>query len=79
MIETPRLELYALTPLQVARLVAGDVPGAQELAPAYDLTRETFADDAGVLEMRHTQLRADPSEAPWLLRVAVRRAASSQP
>jgi ribosomal-protein-alanine N-acetyltransferase len=72
-IETPRLELYALTPLQVARLVAGDVPGAQELAPSYDLTRETFADDAGVLEMRHTQLRADPSEAPWLLRVAVRR------
>lgn len=73
MIETPRLELHPLTPLIVARLVAGDHPGAQELAPAYTITRETFADDAGVLAMRHEQLRADPSEAPWLLRVAVLR------
>jgi ribosomal-protein-alanine N-acetyltransferase len=72
-IETPRLELHPLTPLLVARLVVGDVPGAQELAPAYDLTRETFADDGGVLARRHEQLHADPSEAPWLLRVAVQR------
>jgi RimJ/RimL family protein N-acetyltransferase len=72
-IETPRLELYPLTPLQVARLAQRDYLGAQELAPSYDLTRETFADDAGVLAMRHAQLHADPSEAPWLLRVAVLR------
>jgi ribosomal-protein-alanine N-acetyltransferase len=68
-IETPRLQLYPLTPMQVARLVAGDLLGAQDRA--YDLTVETFAEDSGVLAMRHRQLAIDPSEAPWLLRVAV--------
>jgi ribosomal-protein-alanine N-acetyltransferase len=68
-IETPRLQLHPLTPHQVARLAAGEVPEAA----AYDLTADTFGDDLHVLSLRDAQLRADPSEAPWLVRVAVLR------
>ncbi|HUR14476.1 MAG TPA: GNAT family N-acetyltransferase [Mycobacteriales bacterium] len=73
MIETERLTLHPLPAVLVARLVEGDVAAAQALALPYEITEETFADDAGVLARRHTQLTADPTQEPWLLHAAVLR------
>jgi ribosomal-protein-alanine N-acetyltransferase len=72
-IETDRLALHALSPSLVALLVARDWEEARATDPPYDITDETFAGDAGVLQRRHEQLMADPTEEPWLYRVAVLR------
>jgi RimJ/RimL family protein N-acetyltransferase len=72
-IETDRLVLHSLPPALVALLAAGDLDAARATAPPYEVTLETFADDAHVLGMRHAQLTADPREEPWLYRVAVLR------
>jgi RimJ/RimL family protein N-acetyltransferase len=70
-IRTERLTLHVLPAALVARLVEGDLEGARALDPPYEITEETFADDAGVLARRHKQHTADPTEEPWLLRAAV--------
>lgn len=71
-VQTPRLDLVPLSPELVAALVAGDVATAQGLA-TFPLDGSTFAGDEHVLGLRHAQLTADPTEAPWLLRAAVSR------
>lgn len=70
MIETGRLTLHTLPPPLVALLVAGDWERARATDPPYKITADTFESDAGVLARRHAQLTADPSEEPWLYRVA---------
>ncbi len=73
MIETDRLHLHSLSPELVALLVAGNLAGARALDPPYDIEDQTFGDSMSVLVRRHGQLTADPSEQPWLYRVAVLR------
>ncbi len=73
MIETDRLVLHTLPPALVALLVAGDLEAARATDPPYEITDRTFAADAHVLGLRHAQLTADPTEEPWLYRVAVLR------
>jgi RimJ/RimL family protein N-acetyltransferase len=46
---------------------------AAALAP-FPVDASTFDGDEHVLALRHAQLTADPTEAPWLLRAAVLRA-----
>jgi RimJ/RimL family protein N-acetyltransferase len=70
-IETARLTLHTLSPALLALLVAGDLDGARATDPPYDITAATFADDDYVLRLRLAQLTADPTEQPWLYRVAV--------
>ena len=69
---TERLELHPLPLPLIDAVLAGDLDRARELAP-YDITDATFATDRYVLELRQAQLRADPTEQPWLYRAAVRR------
>lgn len=73
MIVTPRLELHTLSPAMLAALVAHDLDAARALDPPYDITDATFADDDHVLGLRLAQVTADPTEEPWLYRVAVLR------
>ena len=73
MIETPRLQLWTLPPPLVTLLVEGDLVGAAATDPPYDIGVETFSADGYVLSLRQAQLLADPSQEPWLFRVAVRR------
>jgi RimJ/RimL family protein N-acetyltransferase len=72
-IETERLLLHALPPALVAALAAGDLDRARALDPPYDVDARTFAGYDHVLQLRHAQLQADPTEQPWLLRAVVRR------
>jgi RimJ/RimL family protein N-acetyltransferase len=72
-VETDRLVLHPLPAALVARLAEGDLDGARALAPPYEITPETFADDGHVLALRHQQLLAEPDEEPWLLHAAVLR------
>lgn len=70
-IETDRLTLHTLSPPLVALLAAGDWEGARLMRLPYDIDGDTFAGDGHVLALRHAQLTADPTEEPWLYRVAV--------
>ena len=69
---TARLVLRPLSLPLIEALVAGDLPRAAALAP-YPVDASTFAGDEHVLRMRREQLRADPTEEPWLYRAAVLR------
>jgi ribosomal-protein-alanine N-acetyltransferase len=70
-IETPRLTLHPLSPALLALLVAGDIDGARATDPPYAITETTFAGDDHVLRLRLAQVTRDPTEEPWLYRVAV--------
>jgi len=72
-VRTPRLDLLPLAPEVVAALVTGDLGRARRLA-GFRIDDDTFVGDEYVLGLRHTQLSADPTEEPWLLRAAVLRA-----
>ncbi|MCW2613885.1 MAG: GCN5-related N-acetyltransferase domain protein [Frankiales bacterium] len=69
---TARLDLHPLPLAVVEALLADDVALADRLTP-YPVTAETFAGDGSVLRFRRDQLRADPSELPWLYHAAVLR------
>ena len=71
-IRTARLDLLPLSLPLLEALVAGDLARAGDLAP-YPIEADTFGDDELVLRLRRDQLRADPSEEPWLYRAAVLR------
>jgi RimJ/RimL family protein N-acetyltransferase len=70
-IETARLRLHPLSPSLVALLVERRWDAARATRPPFEITDQTFSDDAHVLALRHAQLTADPTEEPWLYRVAV--------
>ncbi|MDT7539556.1 MAG: [ribosomal protein S5]-alanine N-acetyltransferase [Actinomycetota bacterium] len=71
-VTTPRLDLFPLAPALVAALVAKDLETARGLAP-FRIEDDTFDADEHVLNRRHVQLLADPTEEPWLYRAAVLR------
>ena len=71
-LRTPRVDLVPLPLPLLEALVAGDVSRALSLAP-FPLDENTFEGDEYVLTLRRDQLRADPSELPWLYRAAVLR------
>lgn len=71
-LSTPRLDLHPVPLPLIEALLAGDLSAARGLAP-YPISVQTFAGDGYVLGLRQTQLRADPSELPWLYRAAVLR------
>src|SRR4051794_26987542 len=71
-VTTPRLELIPLSPPLVAALVAKDLDAARALA-SFPIDDDTFEADEHVLGLRHEQLTADPTEEPWLYRVALLR------
>ncbi len=72
-LSTARLDLHPL-PLEVLEaLLAGDHARADALVP-FRVGPGAFADDAYVLGLRADQLRADPTELPWLYRAGVLRA-----
>src|SRR3954468_16901439 len=71
-VATPRLDLIPLSPALVAALVAHDLDAARRLAP-FPIEDDTFEADDHVLGLRHAQLQADPTEEPWLYRVALLR------
>ena len=73
LLSTARLDLHPLPLPLIDALLEGDLPRAQSLAP-YPITTGTFDRDEYVLTMRQKQLRADPTELPWLYRAAVLRA-----
>jgi RimJ/RimL family protein N-acetyltransferase len=72
-IESERLLLHPLPPSLVSLLAAGDWQAAAATDPPFDITESTFSDDEHVLLRRHAQLAEDPTQAPWLIRVAVLR------
>jgi RimJ/RimL family protein N-acetyltransferase len=74
-VSTPRLDLVPLAPPLVAALAARDLEAARRLA-AFPIEDDTFAEDDHVLGLRHAQLSKDPSEEPWLYRVALLRETS---
>src|SRR5687768_12276229 len=69
---TDRLDLHPLPLPVLDAVLEGDLARARALVP-YDITDATFAEDGYVLRLRQAQLRADPSELPWLYRAAVLR------
>ena len=71
-IRTARLDLVPLGLPLLEALVAGDLARAAALAP-YPIEADTFGDDELVLRLRRDQLRAEPTEEPWLYRAAVLR------
>jgi RimJ/RimL family protein N-acetyltransferase len=71
-VSTPRLDLVPLSPALVAALVRKDLDAARGLA-SFPIEDDTFAEDDHVLGLRHIQLTADPTEEPWLYRVALLR------
>ena len=71
-VSTPRLDLLTLPPPLVAAVVAQDLGTARALAP-FPIDDGTFAGDEHVLALRHDQLTKDPTEEPWLYRVALLR------
>ena len=72
-VSTDRLDLHPLPLPVIEALLDGDLPRARGMVP-FPLPAEFFAGDAYVLGLRRDQLRADPTELPWLYRVAVLRA-----
>src|SRR5687767_14522630 len=72
-VTTERLDLVPLDLPLLEALVDGDLATAASLAP-YRIDATTFAGDGHVLRLRRDQLRADPTELPWLYRAAVLRA-----
>jgi RimJ/RimL family protein N-acetyltransferase len=71
-VSTPRLDLLPLSPPLVAALVRKDLEAARALA-SFPIDDDTFEGDDHVLALRHRQLTADPTEEPWLYRVALLR------
>ena len=71
-LETARLALHPLPLPVIDAVLAGDLERVRALVP-YDVTDATFAQDGYVLRLRQAQLRADPTELPWLYRAAVLR------
>ncbi len=71
-LSTPRLDLHPLPLPLIDALLEGDLDRARALAP-FPIAAEDFEGDEYVLGLRQTQLRADPSELPWLYRAAVSR------
>ena len=69
---TARLDLHPLPLPLLEALLADDAATAEALAP-FPVRPGQFADDRYVLGLRADQLRADPSELPWLYRAAVLR------
>lgn len=69
---TQRLELHPLPLPVLDALLDGDLPRVREQVP-FDVDERTFAEDGYVLRLRQAQLRADPTELPWLFRAAVLR------
>ena len=72
MLSGPRLDLHPLALPVLEALLAGDRGRAQALLP-FAVQADSFAGDAYVMRLRRDQLRADPSELPWLYRAAVLR------
>ena len=72
LLTTPRLDLHPLPLTVIDAVLDGDLARARTLVP-YDVTDATFAEDGYVLRLRQAQLRADPTELPWLYRAAVLR------
>lgn len=68
-IHTQRAVLHSLGLQHIEALLTG--PEAAVEAAGVSLQPQDFDDDRSVLLMRHDQLSADPTERPWLLRVAV--------
>ena len=71
-VRTPRFDLVPVELPVLEALLDGDVARAREVAP-FALDATTFAGDDHVMRLRRDQLRADPSELPWLLRAVVDR------
>lgn len=71
-VSTVRLDLQPLAPPLVAALVSHNLDRARTLAD-FPIEDDTFEGDEHVLGLRHAQLTADPTEEPWLYRVAVLR------
>lgn len=71
-VRTERLDLHPLPLPLLDALLEGDHAAAQALAP-FPVRPSSFAGDDYVLRLRQTQLRADPTELPWLYRAAVLR------
>ena len=72
-VTTPRLDRVPLPLPLLEALVDGDLAAATALAP-YPVDERAFAGDELVLRLRRDQLRADPTELPWLYRAGVLRA-----
>jgi ribosomal-protein-alanine N-acetyltransferase len=70
---TARLDVRSLSLPLIEALLTGDLAQAAALAP-YPIDASTFDGDEHVLRLRRDQLRADPTELPWLYRAAVLRA-----
>jgi RimJ/RimL family protein N-acetyltransferase len=71
-LSTARLDLHPVPLPLIDALLAGDLDAARGWAP-YPIDATTFDGDEYVLRLRQAQLRADPSELPWLYRAAVHR------
>lgn len=71
-ISTQRLDLHPVPLPLIEALLAGDLASACSLAP-FRVDEQTFEGDEYVLSLRRAQLRADPTELPWLYRAAVLR------
>lgn len=72
MLSTPRLDLHPVPLPLIDALLVGDLDAARGMAP-FPIAPHTFEGDQHVLRLRQDQLRADPSELPWLYRAAVLR------
>ena len=72
LLATARLDLVPLSLPLIEALLAAELAQAAGLAP-YPVDVSTFAGDEYVLGLRRDQLRADPTEEPWLYRAAVLR------
>jgi [ribosomal protein S5]-alanine N-acetyltransferase len=72
-LHTDRLDLVPLELPVIEALLAGDLERARSLT-GLPIDEATFAEDGHVLRLRRDQLRADPTELPWLLRAVVERA-----
>jgi [ribosomal protein S5]-alanine N-acetyltransferase len=69
-VSTARLDLHPLPLPVLDALLASDAATAQALL-SFPLW--SYEEDTGVMRFRQAQLRADPSELPWLFRAAVER------
>ena len=71
-VTTERLRLIPLSAALIDAVLAGDLVGAQQVAP-FPVTDQTFVADQAVLRMRQAQLQVDPTIEAWLYRAAVDR------
>jgi ribosomal-protein-alanine N-acetyltransferase len=71
-VSTARLDLHPLPLPLIDALLSGDLETADALAP-FSVRPSSFERDDYVLGLRQAQLRADPTELPWLYRAAVLR------